>query len=162
MRRRLDDLGLDARVSSAGILYDGKAATPTGVDVMATRGLDTSAHASRMLRPELLEVDLVLGMAREHVREAVMLRNDILPRTFTLKELVRRGEVAGPRDPSSALDPWLAVVAEGRQPRDLLGASRDDDVADPIGQGLKVYEKTAAELDDLVARVIDLIWPETG
>lgn len=162
MRRRLVDLGIEARVSSAGILYDGKPATPTGVEAMAARGLDTSGHTSRLLERDLLEVDLILGMAREHVREAVMMRNDAFGRAFTLKELVRRGEVVGAREPEATLDAWLDVVSEGREPRLLLGSSRDDDVADPIGQGLKVYEKTAHELDDLVRRLIDLIWPETG
>lgn len=161
MRHRLDELGIDATVSSAGLLYDGRAATGTGVEAMAARGIDTSGHTSRKLHVGLLDVDLVLGMAREHVREAVMLRTERFGHTFTLKELVRRGEAVGPREPSETLDAWLALVAEGRQPRDLLGSSLDDDVADPIGQGLAVYERTAAELADLVDRVIDLIWPET-
>jgi len=96
------------------------------------------------------------------VREAVMLRTVTFARTFTLKELVRRGEAVVPRDPVETLEEWLALVTEDRTPRDLLGSSRDDDVADPIGQGAAVYEQTAEELDDLARRVIDLIWPETG
>ena len=39
---------------------------------MADRGLDTSGHRSRNLRPDLVTgADLVIGMARSHVREAV-------------------------------------------------------------------------------------------
>ena len=161
MCRRFEELGIGVAVSSAGLLYDGHAATPTGVEAMAERGIDTSGHTSRLLRPELLEVDLVLGLAREHVREAVMMRTDLFVRTFTLKEIVRRGEAVGPREPSATLDEWLAAVAEGRAPRHLLGASLDDDVADPIGQGLSTYQRTADELHDLVVRLVDLIWPET-
>jgi hypothetical protein len=97
-------------------------------------------------------------MAREHVREAVLLHPDAWPRSFTLKELVRRGEEAGPRSADQPLVEWLDKVQAGRSRSDLLGVSVDDDVADPIGQRRPVYEKTADELDDLTRRLAALLW----
>lgn len=74
LRRRLEAAGIPARVHSAGLLPGGRPATADGVAVMAARGLDTSAHVSRQLTRDLVAgADLVIGMAREHVREAVVL-----------------------------------------------------------------------------------------
>jgi protein-tyrosine phosphatase len=159
LRRRLDEADVLADVSSAGLLFDGRPATGHGVAVMAARGIDTSGHASRLLRPELVTgADLVVGMAREHVREAVALVGPAaLGRAFTLKEIVRRGEERGGRAPGEPLAAWLDRLAAGRRLNDLLGASDDDDVADPIGGPRRGYERTATELDDLTTRLARLL-----
>jgi protein-tyrosine-phosphatase len=158
LARRLDDAGVKAVVRSAGMLFDGKPATDHGLAVMAERGIDTSDHRSQRLRPDLLAgADLVVGMARTHVREAVALAPDALGRAFTLKEIVRRGEERGARAPDEPLDAWLARLAAGRRPAELLGESDEDDVADPIGGPRRAYERTAAELDDLTARLAGLL-----
>ncbi len=158
LRARLGEVGIPATVGSAGLLPGGHPPPPEGLEVMAARGIDTSGHLSRTLDPAMIEAaDLVLGMGREHVR-AVALAGDAWPRTFTLKELVRRGEQAGPR--AQPLDEWLAKVAADRVPADLLGASPDDDVADPIGRSRSAWEQVAAELESLVDRLVGLIWPE--
>ena len=125
---------------------------------MADRGIDTSSHRSRRLRPELVaKADLIVGMVRSHVREAVAARPDAWPRTFTLKEIVRLGEERGPRAPGQPLGDWLAVVHSGRRLSDLLGDSDADDVADPIGRSRRVYERTAAELEALTGRLAGLL-----
>ena len=166
LARRLDDAGVKATVSSAGLLFDGRPVTDHGLAVMGTRGIDTSGHRSRKLRPGLLqEADLVVGMARDHVREAVALVPGAVGRAFTLKEIVRRGEERGGRVPGEALDAWLARLHEGRRPVDLLGDSDADDVADPIGGPRRSYERTAEELDDLTARLARLLsgrWDPSG
>ncbi|MGZ4758879.1 MAG: arsenate reductase/protein-tyrosine-phosphatase family protein, partial [Acidimicrobiales bacterium] len=73
VRRRVDALGVEAAVSSAGLVSDGQPATDTAVDTMAIRGLDLTGHRSQRITPELLVgPDLIIGMAREHVREAVV------------------------------------------------------------------------------------------
>jgi protein-tyrosine phosphatase len=159
MRRTLADRGVDVTVSSAGLLYDGEPATVTGVDTMEAWGLDISGHHSRRMTSDLIgSAGLIVGMARQHVREAVVLRPDLYPHVFTLKELVRRGSDIGPRSVDESLESWLARVHEGRRPTDQLGESPDDDVADPVGQGPAVYERTARELDDLITRLVDLLW----
>lgn len=159
LRRRLGAIGVEATVHSAGLLSAGNPATPEGVGALEAMGLDTSAHRSRRISEHLLTpADLVLGMAREHVREAVLMAPEVWPRTFTLKELVRRGEERGPRAPGQSFEEWLAKLHAGRSTNDLLGYSPDDDVADPIGRGTDFYRGTADELDDLVRRLVTLGW----
>jgi protein-tyrosine phosphatase len=156
--RWLEDAAVKADVSSAGLLFDGKPATDHGLAVMADRGLDTSGHRSRRLRPDLVAgVGIVIGMARSHVREAVALAPDSWGRTFTLKEIVRRGEERGGRSAGEPLEAWLARLHAGRRLADLLGDSDADDVADPIGGPRRSYERTADELDDLTARLARLL-----
>jgi hypothetical protein len=46
---------------------------------------------------------LRIGLEREHVQEAVLLDGSAWPRTFTLKEIVRRGEEVGPRRPGGSI-----------------------------------------------------------
>ena len=155
LRQRVDDLGLDVRVASAGRLESGLPASDHGIEVLRGRGIDMVPHRSRRSTKDiLLGADLVLGMAREHVMDAVVAVPALFPRTFTLRELVRRGEAAGPRRQGESLDGWLARVGEGRTHRDVLGASRDDDIADPIGGPRSAYERLAVELDGLLDRLV--------
>ena len=128
--------------------------------VMAVRGCDVTGHRSRRVAPEdLAGADLVLGMAREHVRHAAVLLPDAWPRTFTLRELVTRGRQAGARTPGEQVGDWLARVASGRSRRDLLGSGLADDVADPVGGPPPGYEFTADLLDMLTGNLADLCWP---
>lgn len=158
LSRWLEHAGVTAVVSSAGLLFDGKPPTDYGLAVMADRGIDTSAHRSRKLRPELVAgADIVIGMAREHVREAVVLAPDVWGRAFTLKEIVRLAEERGGRSEGESLEQWLARLHEGRRRSDLLGESEGDDVADPIGGPRRSYQRTAEELDDLTARLARLL-----
>src|SRR2546421_7064563 len=141
LRHRLEGRGVDARVHSAGLRLVGEPASAHGVDVLAERGLDLSAHRSCIVNRRLLEdADLVLTMAREHLREAILDLPDVWTRAFTLKELVRRGERIGPRGPGESFEGWLARAHAGRNRADLLGSSIDDDVPDPIGSGRSSYE----------------------
>jgi protein-tyrosine phosphatase len=163
LRARLSRLGVTARVSSAGIVNEGLPATVEAVEVAAALGLDTSGHRSRLLTAEAIEqADLVVGLAREHVREALVLVPQAWPKTYTLKELVRRGEATGARTVGQPLNEWLEKVHAGRTRMELLGRSTDDDVADPIGRGRSVYERMGVEIDDLVAHLVDLAWAGAG
>jgi protein-tyrosine phosphatase len=160
LRRALAARGVEVTVSSAGCLPGGVAASGGSVRAMAARGLDLGAHLSRrMTADEVAAADLVLCMARSHAREAVVLEPSAWPRTFPLKDLVRRGERVGARRPDEPLDDWLVRVGEGRARRDLLADDPADDVADPIGGPDRAYEATAVLLEDLVGRVVDLAFP---
>ena len=150
----------DLEVRSAGRLPGGVPASATAVEVLAERGLDLSGHVSQTATAALLgDADLVVGMAREHVRDAVLLRPEVRPRAFTLKDLVRRAEKAGPRSPDERLGAWLADVGRGRTTTDLLGDDEDDDVADPIGRSAAHYRRCADELTRLLGRMADLTFP---
>jgi protein-tyrosine phosphatase len=149
-----------AAVSSAGMLAEGQSPPAEVVAVMAARGLDVTGHRSRLVVGEYLErADLVLGMAREHVRHAAVLLPDVWPRAFTLRELVGRGREAGARLPGEQVGEWLVRVADGRSRRDLLGSGTAHDVADPNGGPLRGYEVTADLLDGLTGDLVALCWP---
>ena len=157
--RRLATLDAPVAVCSAGLLRDGDPPSAEVVSVMASYGLDVALHRSRLVtRADLARADLVLGMAREHVRHAVVLAPPSWPRAFTLKELVRRGKQTGPRMPGEPLAGWLSRVHEGRTHAALLGASPLDDVADPTGGPPSAYELTAVLLDELVTGLAGLCW----
>ncbi len=161
LRDRLATRGVSAHVHSAGLLDLGQPASAHGVDVLKAMGIDLSSHRSRTMTAELVRgADLVLGMARMHVREAVVLVPQVWPRAFTLKELVRRGENLGPRAPDQPLEEWLAKVHAGRSRSDLMGDSDDDDIFDPIGAPRSRYQATAAEIEDLTDRLVALLFPQ--
>jgi len=157
---RLRKRGVDAVVSSAGLVLQGSPASPHAISVLSDRGIDHSGHRSRIMDTGILEsADLVLAMTREHLREAAVLNPSTFDRTFTLKELVRRGESAGRRAEGQPLAEWLDKVGAGRDRTDLLGVAPEDDVADPYGMGLGDYERTCAEIEPLIDRLADLAWP---
>lgn len=159
LRDRLAKRGVPSHVHSAGLLDPEQPASRHGVDILRGKGIDLSTHRSTMITPELVSsADLLLGMARLHVREAVVLRPEAWPKSFTLKELVRRGEDVGPRAAGQPIDEWLAKAHAGRSRTDLLGDATADDIFDPIGSSRSVYEKTAAELEDLIDRLVALLF----
>lgn len=162
LRRALEVRGVAGRVRSAGIAFDDRPASGGSVKAMAARGLDLTDHRSCIMTAEVIRsADLVVAMARSHVREAAVLAPDRFNRMFTLKELVRRGATVGPRR-QQPLDQWLDRLALGRDAVTFLGDSPDDDVSDPIGQSQKVYDATAVELDQLVRHMADLVWGPAG
>jgi len=160
LQRDLDRRGVEAHVSSAGVLEDGRPAAEQIVELLKVRGLDGSAHVTRRITPDLLGAqDLILAMARDHAREIVMLHPEVMDRTFTLKELVRRGEAIGRNPAGGDLADWLQRAAEGRTTASFLGSSANDDIADPIGRRFSAFKKTAAEIEALTARLADLLTP---
>jgi len=120
LARQLAGAGVSAQVGSVGSHADGAfPATREAVAVMAKRGFDLSTHQSRRLEEiQVATADLVVGMTREHVREAIVLDPTAWSRSFTFKELVRRAR-RHPRG-DEPLDQWLAALASDRQPEDLL------------------------------------------
>ncbi len=160
LRARLRAAGVDAVVSSAGDLPGGVPASAGSVRAMAARGLDLGEHVSRTLEIDQLDrADLVVGMARRHVRSAVALHPPAFPRTFTLKELVRRGRAVGARRPDEPFDAWLAALHAGRTASGLLGEDPTDDVADPIGGPDHLYAATADELEQLIDAFVAIAFP---
>jgi protein-tyrosine phosphatase len=158
LRQRMERLGVPATVTSAGLLYDDAQPSQGAVQVLERRGVDLSVHRSRIMLPDkVATADLVLAMARMHLREAVVMAPRRFGRIFTLKEFVRRAERVGPRV-EEPFDDWVARVGFGRRTVDFLGESPDDDIADPIGQSVATYDRTAAELEDLVGRLCNLAW----
>ncbi len=157
---RVAERGLPATVVSAGLLEGGHERPPEVTAVLEKRGIALADRLSRQLEQANLQgADLVLGMERAHVRYAVLLEPEAWSRSFTLKELVRRGSELGPRPPVESPGAWLARAHEGRDRPDMLGDSELDDVADPYGGPGSAYEAAASEIEDLVDRLVSLLWP---
>ena len=77
--------------------------------------------------------------------------------TFTLKELVRRGEESGGRLQGEPVQRWLSRLNAGRRPADLMGDDPADDIADPVGRPCAVYEQTADLIENLLQRFVVLL-----
>jgi protein-tyrosine-phosphatase len=154
---RLTTRGATAGVTSAGMLSGGRRPPPEVISVMAARGIDVTRHRSRTATADdLAGADLILGLARKHVRHAAVLRPEAWSRAFTIRELLRRGDQAGIRSPGEPFGDWLTRAAGGRSRRDLLGSSPADDVADPAGGPLRGYQETAELLDELTRDLVEL------
>ncbi len=157
---QLAQRNLPTQVRSAGFLKSGQQSPPEVAEVLGQWGLRLPRHASREVSvADLVQADLVLCMERPHVREAVVLDPSIWPRTFTLKELVRRASTTPRLPPEETVTAWLARIHAERDRRNLLGASPIDDVADPYGKKISDYEATLNELVGLADRLIELMWP---
>ena len=160
LRQRVVDLAVAIDVESAGLLPGGFEVPEMVTHASTLAGLDVRGHRSRQIsQPMLEEATLVLGMAREHVREAVLLSPPIWSRTFTLREAVRRGRAAGPRTRDESLPEWLSRIHADRRPAELLGASELDDVRDPMGGPAHGYRTMVQELSDLIEELTHLAWP---
>lgn len=162
---RIEDCADPVGVSSAGILTGERSmdrAVPDEVlEVMAPYGIDLRAHRSQVLaQPMLEQADLVVGMSRRHVQEAVLVDPPSWPQSFTLKELVRRGGMHGPRRPDQGVRSWIDAVHGDRTRESLAHRSLADDVDDPYGGPLSGYRSTAEELVELTAQLAVLLWPD--
>lgn len=154
-------------VSSAGIGATeglaGRGVPDEVVEVMAPYGIHLEAHRSRALTQPLVErADLIIGMSRRHVQEAILMDPPSWPKSFMLKELVRRGEELGPRRSDQGFRSWIDLVHGDRTRQSLAHRSRTDDIDDPYGQSLARYRDTAAALAELTSRLAQLLWPEEG
>lgn len=161
LARKLAAARVPACVRSAGLLPGGEPPPAEVAAAAAAFGVDVAGHRSRELTPgDLGDADIVLAMARIQVRHAVVADPAAWPRTFTLKELVRRGARVGPRAPGERVAAWLARAHAGRDRARLLGDCPDDDVADPFGGAPEEYKTTAGVLDEFLSRLLALCWPE--
>ena len=154
------DRGEAISAVSAGTLDLDQPSPTEVVAAAADLGADVSAHVShRFARDDLTHADLILGMTREHVREVVLAQPDMWLRTFTLPELVRRGNAIGGRNRLESLNDWLARAHLGRRHADLLGRSDEDDVPDPMGGSPSEYRASAKQIAGLVDELLALAWP---
>jgi protein-tyrosine phosphatase len=158
LRRLFAQAGVGASVGSAGLLPGGSPATPDAIATMADRRVDIAGHVSQTVTEEMVrDTPLILTMTRHHVRELCAGYGAPIDRTFTLKELVRRGDEAGGRVQGESVYAWLARMNVGRRPADLMGDDPVDDIADPVGRPRADYEDTADILEDQLRRFVRLL-----
>lgn len=158
LEKRLGQVDAGVSIASVGLKFTGEPTPNIGVSVMAERGIDLAPHRSVSVTAETVAgADLILGMTREHVRDVVGISPAAWPKTFTLKDFVRRADKVGPPRRHQRLADWLSSVGEGRDPRDVLGSDPDDEVRDPYGQRTRAWERVVDELDDLVSKIPRLL-----
>lgn len=149
--------GIEAIVTSAGILEGGGTIAPAYVDIAAEAGLDLSAHVSRHVDPAALRSeDLVLTMTRELLREVVVLEPSIWSRAFTMREFLRRASAHGARKPTESLEHWIEAIAAPRTRSQVLGDLEADDVADPVGGTAEDYRIMLRQLERLTREIAAL------
>ncbi|MFO1538067.1 MAG: hypothetical protein ACKOVH_09640 [Actinomycetota bacterium] len=119
----------------------------TGVDVRPP------AHRSLQLRDDhCADADLVVALAREHVEYVRRVHPEAAARTATLRRLVRDL----PPGPGSLADRLAAL--------DLGAVDLEpwEDVEDPAGGELPVFEACAREIRDLIAALAPAVTERPG
>jgi len=151
--------GATVRTLSAGLLRSGDPMPPDGIRVANEYGLDLRSHRSTQLTAGLIDdADLILGMGREHAREAVATVPGRWPRTFTFLQFARWLETAEPPR-RATLGNWLDAVAADRPRSLLIGSDPVDDIADPIGRPRAFWRDTAALLQTLTEDMVGCLSP---
>ena len=116
-------------VSSAGVFaVEGMSATRETLRVLQDVGVDCSAHRARTLRAGMLEeADLIFAMERIHAEEILRLAPEARRKLHLLR-------------------PYGLAAQEA--------AAGAQDIPDPIGKPLEVYEVCFAEIRAAVERVV--------
>ncbi len=160
MRRRIDGVA-DAEgelwtVASAGTARVGAEVDRATIAAAGAEGLDISGHVRQSVervignsRPEL-----VLTMAREHLRAVTAVEPALWPRTFTLKELARRAR-DNPYSPQLSFAQWLSALHDGRRAAAMMNPNSADDVEDPYGGPRAGYEAMVAEVVTAVEDIVE-------
>ncbi len=140
----------EVRVSTRGThVIDGLPMSWRTRDAIVSIGCRADGHRSRQLTAaDLVDADMVLAMACEHVEYVRRVHPDAARRTITLKRLARD-----------------AVALDGSLPERLAALDLDqvvlgawEDVADPAGAEVPVFLACAQE----IARLLDPITPRFG
>jgi protein-tyrosine phosphatase len=150
--------GLPVRVESAGLLELGPAPVlPEVLRVAVSMGLDVARHRARHFESvDLRSADLVLGLERWHVANAVVDGGVAHDKAFTLREFVR---LLAEADAPEGTDPEeraraLVAAAHAIRARDRAFVPGLD-IKDPSGGPRSAYVRTAAEIYELCRRVIE-------
>ena len=161
LAQRLAEFGPpDVRVESAGTTGTTMAVPQQLLREAAAYGLDLSSHVPRRVEIDTVaRADLVIGLARAHVREIVVADPPSFTKAFTLREIVRRGHENGGRRQLQTVHAWLEEIGAGRRHQDLLGESPVDDIPDPMGGTSQDYRAMLAEESALTRALHTLTWP---
>jgi protein-tyrosine phosphatase len=140
--------GVDAAVTSCGTKATGLRVPEHAHAVAAELGTSVADHRARPVGRHLLGddgADLIVCMDRGHLRQVVALDPSVWPRTFTVKELARRGTQQPPAA-GETLATWLARLSSARRPADMMRDDAADDLADPYGRTVAAYRQMGQEL----------------
>jgi protein-tyrosine-phosphatase len=159
LRERLAGRAPSLTIGSVGRLFDGRAPEKGAVKAMAGYGIDLTSHVSRKQTPALIaDSALILTMEKVHVRDLSVLAPGTFDRTFTLPEFVRIVEEAPPRTDAN-LRRWVEGLGADREHLGYLASTGDDEIADPMGRSARTFRACAAEIDGLLERMVERVWP---
>lgn len=148
-------------VSSGGFLPGGRAVDPFAARAMAALNIDVDKHRSRQLNPEVLRrASLIITMTSDHVRQAVDMAPQSWPRLFSLSDLAGRMSAVGPRREGEEFADYVGRLHFGRTAAaamSAMSAGATGDIADPYGESLSAFERTALQLDRYSALVASSI-----
>lgn len=162
------ELSAHVFVHSAGTsAIEGSPATSSAVQAMDLWGIDLEPHRATQLTPAmLLQADLVLTMAREHLMSVGRMEPRALRWSTTYKHLAatsnlvisRLGDepVAGEDEARSRIASIFELLGEAAPAEEFVAdiQSRGSDIIDPIGSSLRVYlgvaEDIESSLDDIL------------
>jgi protein-tyrosine-phosphatase len=152
--------GAPIQVATMGFLQGGVPISGEVLRASEPFGIGLEGHVSRGIdRAQLVDAQLVLTMTRRQLREVVVMEPSLWQRTFTLRELARRGAEVGPRQEGVSLLEWVETVHRDRSMTDALGDDPADDVADPRGGGEVRYDAMTQILLRSTSEIVELIWP---
>ena len=147
LRRALETRGCTGvGVTSAGTaaLTDAPA-SDHAVDVVRDVGIDLSTHRSRPIaRAELLDADVIVAMAGDHLRALLRVAPEAEPKVLLLKALAEMSVGEVPRD-APASERVRALLAAARP-----AARPDLDVADPYGGSRRAYRALISDMEAAV------------
>jgi protein-tyrosine phosphatase len=156
LRQRVDDAALDVWVESAGTRATKGPGNPKTIKALERKGVDASGHRSRQVDAPMVErSDLVVATDKANLSIIAVDYEIPRQRLFILRELVRLGEVVGPRQSGEQIGDWLDRVSGLRAPG---LASAGDDLPDPFGRRDRFHRKVVDEIDHLTAEVLRLVW----
>jgi protein-tyrosine phosphatase len=140
-------------IGSAGLIQGGRPVPPNGLLVASELGLDLATHVSRQADVHRLrDWDVILTMTREHVRELVAADARLWPRVFTIKQF-RRWIEENPPPRATGLGEWIDSAAADRSRFDIVGASADDDIDDPVSSPPEAWRTMAGAMDEALAAI---------
>ncbi len=151
LRHEADRLGLDLDVRSTGThAWAGRAATWEGRRIMQELGVPIDEHRTLELDPALVDwADLVIGLAREHIRGVVRDHPEAEAKTFGLKELIHLLPSLPPlHEPDD-------LIHEAHRARGNAAPLDDTDVDDPFGEREEAYRRVATEIRELITALAE-------
>lgn len=155
------EVGVPARILSAGMRASGRSpASDPAIRLLAGRGIDVRDHVStRVDEPHVRHADLIVCAQHDQVVSISGAHPGSFRKTFTLPEIVRLGELVGPRRRTPWED-WLTGLGEHRfDPMQYLEVSRAvvGELADPTGMSPATWQLAFDEIDDLTRRLVELL-----
>lgn len=147
-------------VSSAGFIGSGNLPDKKAVQALDRLGLDLGEHRSTPIKKALSQSpELILVMAREHLRSLEVIAPGAMNKAFTLKEFVRLIEIEGRRRNDEPLQAYIQRVGVGRSVSAITSPSVGDDISDPLGHRRGMFLRCAEELSPLVRSVAAHLYP---